>query len=451
MRSSPTSAADAPSPEPGKRRPIRFAPLILIAALVGIGGGLLAAVYYYLLEGSLHLVWDVVAPRIGAVWVVTTIGGLLVGLSLRVLGIPGEIAAVVNNIHVKHGRLDARQTPGMVVTSLLSIAFGGSAGPEAPLVQIVGSLGSVVGDRLRLYDQFVRTVTFCGMAAALGAFFGAPLGGALFALEIPHRRGMEYYEALIPSLVSAFASFGVFRLLVPGRGVLYPLPTPFAVSWHTAGLGAALGVLGAGVGIAFIALFRWMGVLTHRFERWPVLLATAGGLLLGLLASAYPGGFPRLLLFWGEFQTRDLLLGAGALATRYGSSLVMLLLAVAAGKALAIGLTLHSGFRGGFIFPLFFIGACLGLALSVASGGAVPLSISALCLMAAVNVAVTRTPISTTIILTTLSGTSMIPVIGAASLVSFLLTTPVSLIRTQRSRRDLPRHTLGSAPRADAA
>ena len=58
--------------------------------------------------------------------------------------------------------------------------------------------------------------------------------------------------------------------------------------------------------------------------------------------------------------------------------------------------------------------------------------------MAALNVAVTRTPISTTVILTTLSGTSMVPVIGAASLVSFLLTTPVSLIRTQRPRRHHP-------------
>jgi H+/Cl- antiporter ClcA len=78
------------------------------------------------------------------------------------------------------------------------------------------------------------------------------------------------------------------------------------------------------------------------------------------------------------------------------------------------------------------------MALSMASGGRIPLAIAALCLMAALNVAVTRTPISTTVILTTLSGTSMMPVIGAASLVSFLLTTPVALIRTQRPRRHHP-------------
>ena len=102
-------------------------------------------------------------------------------------------------------------------------------------------------------------------------------------------------------------------------------------------------------------------------------------------------------------------------------------------KMLAISCTLHSGFRGGFIFPLFFIGATLGLAVSLAFPQ-VPLAVAVLCLMAAVNVAVTKTPISTTVILTSLSGTSMLPVIVTASFASFLLTTRLSLIHSQRPR-----------------
>jgi H+/Cl- antiporter ClcA len=417
---------------------VRFRTLIFLSALVGTTGGALAAAYYYLLEGALFVVWELLAGAVGPLWLVTGIGGLLVGLSLKFLGVPGEIAAVVDNIHLRRGRIDIRQTPSMIVASLLSISFGGSAGPEAPLVQIIGSLGSWFGDRLRLYGHLVRTLTFCGMAAALGAFFGAPLGGALFALEIPHRRGMEYYEALIPSLVAAFLSFEVFRSLVPSHGVLYPFPGASEVTLLTVGMGVGLGVLGAGMGLAFIALFRSMGRALHRFESRPVILATAGGLSLGLLASAYPGDLPMTLLFWGEYQLRDLLLGAGTFTEHFGGSAIWVLLLVALGKAVAIGLTLHTGFRGGFIFPLFFIGAVGGMALSLASGDRIPLAIAALCLMAALNVAVTRTPISTTVILTTLSGTSMVPVIGAASLVSFLLTTPVPLIRTQRPRRHHP-------------
>jgi H+/Cl- antiporter ClcA len=178
------------------------AQLVGWAAGIGIGGGLLAVGYYLLLQGSLQLVWNgllgihPLSLPIEPTWnpaiiVVTTVGGLIVGLLTRWLGSAGEISAVVDNIHLHDGRIDIRQTPAMTVTSLVSIAAGGSAGPEAPLVQIIGSFSSWLGDRLRMEGHVVRTFTFCGMGAALGAFFGAPLGGALFALEIPHRKGME--------------------------------------------------------------------------------------------------------------------------------------------------------------------------------------------------------------------------------------------------------------------
>ncbi len=100
---------------------------------------------------------------------------------------------------------------------------------------------------------------------------------------------------------------------------------------------------------------------------------------------------------------------------------------------LAVSCTLHSGFRGGFIFPLFYIGAAVGLAIAVAVPQIHP-TIGMICMMAAVNVAITKTPISTTVILSVLSDTAMVPVIVVASFVSFLLTTQVSLIHTQRSR-----------------
>lgn len=435
-----------PSPRTiARRRPISYRHLIAWSALVGLGGGVLASAYYYVLQGSLWLVWEVFAGALGRwlpfggsgvpIWVVTGLGGLAVGGVLRWLGTPGEISAVVNNIHLKRGRIDVRQTPSMVASSLVSISFGGSAGPEAPLVQIVGSLGSWLGDRLRLYGHLVRTLTFCGMAAALGAFFGAPLGGALFALEIPHRRGLEYYEALIPSLVAAGLSFVVFRAFVGSEGVLYHFGAVPEVSLLTVGQGIGLGVLGAGAGVVFVFLFQGMGRLAERLEGRPLLLATLGGLAIGGIAELFPADFPVTTLFWGEFQIQDLLASEGELIGRYGWRLAagaLLLLALA--KMLAIGFTLHSGFRGGFIFPLFFIGATAGLALSVVTQHWISPAVAMLCMMAATNVAVTKTPISSSIILTTLSGTSMLPVIGAASFASFLLTTRVSLIRTQRSR-----------------
>ncbi len=203
-------------------RVIPNAQLIFWSCLVGFMGGLLAIGYYFALNGALALVWKVGARQDWMtlpltpgfypwVLVITTAGGFGVGLVLKFLGTPGEIAAVVNNIHMERGRIDPAQTPSMIAASLASITAGGSAGPEAPLVQILGSFGSWVGDKLKLRGDLVRTLTFCGMGSALGAFFGAPLGGALFALEIPHRRGLEYFEALIPTIIASLIAFFVFR------------------------------------------------------------------------------------------------------------------------------------------------------------------------------------------------------------------------------------------------
>ena len=442
----PESDPKAGRPRRRRARPIRFERLILLAAIIGLGGGAVAAAYYGVLHLLLTTLWgesyafgETTTPGGLAghvpVWVVTGLGGLVVGVLLRWLGSPGEIAAVVDNIHLRRGRIDPAQTPGMTAVSLASISAGGSAGPEAPLVQIIGSGASWLGDRLGLYGSHVRTLTFCGMAAALGAFFGAPLGGALFALEIPHRRGLEYYEALVPALVSAGLAFVVFRTLTGIDGVLYHLPAFQGASLLTVGQGIGIGVAGAAAGAAFIALFRAMGRVAHRWERHVVPMAVAGGVAIGLIEGAVPDGLGITTLFWSEFQIRQVLAVAGGAAGTALPAVLGTLVAVAVAKALAIGFTLHSGFRGGFIFPLFFIGAALGVALSLASGGFVPPTVAALCAMAAVNVAVTKTPVSTTIILTTLSGTSMLPVIGAASMASFLLTTRVALIPTQRSRR----------------
>ena len=121
--------------------------LPLCAAGIGAAGGLLATIYYLLLQGLLHGIWLKILHRplnslsiephfSPLILLVTSVGGLLVGLLTRWLGSAGEIAAVVDNIHLREGRIDMRQTPAMTVTSLVSIAAGGSAGPEAPLVQI---------------------------------------------------------------------------------------------------------------------------------------------------------------------------------------------------------------------------------------------------------------------------------------------------------------------------
>ncbi|MEM9090354.1 MAG: chloride channel protein [Cyanobacteria bacterium P01_F01_bin.53] len=412
---------------------LTYPQLVLCAVVIGIVGGLVATVYYFVLETMMHGMWHTLPdwitphfpswlPTTNYVWIATTIGGFCVGLVLYFMGLPGEMAQVVDSIH-QPGRIDIRKSPAMVIASLLAITSGGSAGPEAPLVQVNGSFGSWLGERFRLSMNNIRVLTFCGMSAALGAFFGAPIGAALFALEIPHRRGLEYYEAVAPAVISAIFSFAVFRISTGITiGGFYHFESVPALTPMNLLEGLILGVVGAGVAVMFIYIFRWIGRLLEPLEHSLIVLATLGGLSIGIIAFFFPQ-----TLFFSEEQIHTVI--------ETGSTLgVTMLLLIAVAKMFAISFTLHSGFLGGFIFPLFFIGANVGLAIAIAVPQVHP-TVGMVCLMAAVNVAVTKTPVSTSIILSVLSGTAMLPVIVISSFTSFILTGQIAMIGTQRSRQ----------------
>ena len=413
-------------------RKLNYSQLYLCAVIIGIFGGLVATVYYFVLETMMHGMWhtlpEIVKPYFPGwfavsnyVWLATTIGGFCVGLALYFFGLPGEMAQVVDKIH-SPGKIDIKKTPSMIVASLIAITSGGSAGPEAPLVQVNGSLGSWLGEKLQLAKTSVRILTLCGMSAALGAFFGAPIGAALFALEIPHRRGLQYFEAIAPAIIAAIFSFAVFRLNTGITiGGFYHFEVVPELSPQNLLEGLILGVIGAGLAVMFIIIFRMIGKLLKPLEHYPIVLATLGGLSIGLIAFVFPQ-----TLFFSEAQIQTVIETGAGLG-------VGLLLAIAVAKMFAISFTLHSGFLGGFIFPLFFIGANVGYAISLTIPQVHP-TVGMVCLMAAVNVAVTKTPVSTSIILSVLSGTAMLPVIAIASFVSFVLTSQISMIKTQRCR-----------------
>lgn len=437
---------------PGRSTQDRLLPYgysLLWAAIIGVIGGAIATGYYWILNGGLYLVWDLIQPAlitlIDTSWaysislvLLTGVGGLLVGMTIKWMRSPGEISAVVNNIHLKEGRMNAGQNPSMLLNSLISIIFGGSAGPEAPLVQLIGSSGSKLGEKLRLHGDLIRTFTFCGMAAALGAFFGAPIGGALFALEIPHNRGLEYYEALIPAVISALCAFIIFRTFIGYDGALYNLPQLSDLSMMAVFEGALMGLIGAGIAILFIFLFKRIEYLLKQLQDKPILLGVLGGIVLGFLALPF-SDFITTPLFWSEFQIVEMIDGITSLQNNVSLlSTVGLLLLLALAKIIGIGFTLHSGYRGGFIFPLFFIGAACGIALSLATRQFIPFSVSIIGLMAAVNVGVTKTPISTSVILISLTGGSLFPVVAAASIISYICTEKIRLISTQQHRKDNP-------------
>jgi hypothetical protein len=179
---------------------------VVVALVVGIVCGVACWLYYTVLFFMLELLWHTLPEKyiVGNwseehywLWIplVCFILFILVGLSVVFLGEPGDLPYTISRVH-HDAYIPMNHVVPMIVASLFSIIAGGSLGPEAPLVAICGALGGFVSRRLfrQKYVNVVRKHTLMGMSGALAAFFGAPLGGSLFALEVNSRFGVEYFE-----------------------------------------------------------------------------------------------------------------------------------------------------------------------------------------------------------------------------------------------------------------
>ncbi|BCX12145.1 MAG: chloride channel [Thermosynechococcus sp.] len=408
--------------------------LLLYALIIGLLGGCVATAFYLGLKLGFALLWGTDPSQVSiGTWahlypyipLVTAFGGLLVGLSVKFCGAKGGLAEAIAELH-HGGRLSYRFLPGMALASGLSLLFGSSAGPESPMIDINGGLGTWLAARLNLSPDSTRILTLCGMAAGMSVFFESPLGATLFVLELPHRRSLEFYEAILPALISAVAGFTLFRVITGTTiGGIYRFPTYDSLRPEDIGFAVLIGIIGAAVGTLFVFLDRQIERWLTPYRQYPLVLIVAVGFLIGLIALIHP-----ITLFYGERQIEQVI----QVVNRYSISI---LLSVAFFKLLALSLCLQGGFRGGVVFPLFFVGACVGMAVHQALPNT-PLSVALAGMMAAITVVVTKTPLGLAVILTVISHTAVLPLITIATLSSYLLTLPIAWIPSQRSRQDPP-------------
>jgi CIC family chloride channel protein len=315
---------------------------LVIGALVG-----LVVVAFILLTGRLaaHMY-----PAGGSGWrriFVPTLGSLATGYLLyryfpfaRGSGIPQTKFA----LFINDGRISFRTVLGKFFCCSASLASGIALGREGPSVQVGAGLASVIGRRLGLSKEQVKSLVPMGCAAALAAAFNTPIAAVLFTLE--EIMGDLHASVLGSAVLSSATSWMVLHLVL-GDEPLFHVPAYHLVNNIEFAVYAVLGVVGGLGSVCFVKLLLGLRQRFMRMPKWTVWFQpVAGGLAVGLM-----GYFRPEVMGVGYDYVEKVL--NGDMVIRIVALLVVL-------KIVATALCYASGNAGGIFGPSLFIGAMIG-------------------------------------------------------------------------------------------
>lgn len=326
--------------------------LIALAIVVGVASGLMAVIFYYLINlvnAGIDLLAGLGSAR---VVVYAMLGGSIVGPMVYFLAREAKghgVPEVMQAVALKGGKIRPIVVVVKAVASAITIGTGGSAGREGPIVQIGAALGSTFGQWLNMSERRVKTLVACGAAAGIAATFNAPIAGAIFALEVI----LGEFTAGVFSLVVLASVAGA----AVSRSILGSSPAFLVAQYDLVSNYEFLFYLIFGA-IAMVVAQIYTKVLYKTEDifdaiaipEWikPVL----GGLLFGLFGLLLPESLGR-----GEEVMHSTLAGINPLEIT-PAFLAFALLALA--KIVSTSLTIGSGGSGGVFFPGLFIGAMTG-------------------------------------------------------------------------------------------
>ncbi|MGC4092800.1 MAG: chloride channel protein [Polyangiaceae bacterium] len=306
-----------------------------------------------------------------------------------------------------------RMAPMVLLGTVLTHLFGGSAGREGTAVQVGASLTDFISHRLRVEPRVRRQLLAAGVAGGFGSVFGTPIAGAVFGLEFVVLGRIEY-DALVPALVASLIGDMTTRTLGIAH-TAYPTLSPLALSPLLLGKWLLFAVAVAAVTLAFIELLQRLKRWGEKYvSRLPLRMALGGLVVVGawrlLGSSDYLGlGVPGIVRAFSDAE-----LPLSAFAWKLGFTAV----------------TLGAGFLGGEVTPLFFVGAALGNVLARALE--LPLALGAGVGLAAVFAAASNTPIALSIMAVELLGVGAFPHVVIVCVLGYLLTGHRSIYPAQR-------------------
>lgn len=347
----------------------RESSLIGLAAVVGVLGGLVVAVMgtavdllhqvlFNLPVGPVPFHWGM-AERLSAqlklnpvlAFSVPLLGGLFFGTvteCIRRFRPEREIDPIeANALH--GGRMSLLGSVIVAAQTVWSSGVGASVGLEAGYTQFASGIASRIGNAFHLRRGDLRILVGCGAAAGIAGAFGAPLAGAFYGFELiigsysPNSLAPVGISALIGYLVAhAFSSVDI--------GVVGP--EKITITTRELAIAAVLGLLASILGILLMRGVALCEVMFSRLRLRPALRTMTGGMVIGLIAMAYPQ-----VMSSGHGALR--IIGVLDLSIRTIALVFML-------KILASIASLGSGFRGGLFFSSLLIGSLGGHLLAVA-------------------------------------------------------------------------------------
>lgn len=345
--------------------------LFVASILVGLSAGLAAVVlktfvHYIFLAATYDKLSDfrflyLVLPGIGLLLTVLISRYLLKNKLNK--GLPQVHAAIAK----KNSAMPQHLIYDQVLTSSVTVGFGGSTGLEAPIVVTGAAIGANFSRKYRLSIKDRTLLLACGVAAGIGAAFNAPIAGVLFALEVLLLD--ISITAFIPLIIAAATGALVSKIILH-NGILLTFSLKETFDYTNVPFYALLGLLAGLASVYHTRTFLKIESLMRRLKGGLYLKVALGGLLLAVLIFVFPS------LFGEGYQSIKILadqnpsnLLDNSLFEKFNKNPWVVLaftVVVMFAKPLATALTLGAGGNGGNFAPSLFVGAYLGYSFSAA-------------------------------------------------------------------------------------
>lgn len=340
--------------------------MIILSILIGFVGGVIAVV----MKNIVFYIRDLLTSDFSESYsnylyvLYPTIGILATVIFIKFFlrkpvrdGVPNVLYAISK----EHGVIKKHNTFSSIISSALTVGFGGSVGLEGPTVVTGAAWGSMIGKALRLnYKQMVSILGFAA-AAAMSAIFKAPIAAIVFALEVILFD--MTMTALVPLLVASITA-ALTSYMFLGQDILYPLVIDHDFELGQTPYYIGLGIFTSLISVYFIKMYVVSGKVFNYLNNWFVKFVIGAGMLGGLvflLPSLYGEGFEAI----NEGLAGKLeFIFDGSIFYNYSDSIpiaLFLLLSIILFKVIATSLTFSAGGVGGIFAPTLFIGTMTGL------------------------------------------------------------------------------------------